>query len=94
MANYAKRASCRGERRKRRYHHRLLYEQAIAVTDNSPLRQQDVNPFASPEDKAAEPKKLGKDIGVRHAATVAPEGTDAVEDQSEGRNAEGVKNVG
>jgi len=57
-------------------------------------KEKDMDPFASREDKAAEPKKLGTDIGVRQAATVAPEGMDATKSLSEGRHVKGVKNIG
>jgi hypothetical protein len=62
----------------------LFYNQTLALL--RVLQHQDMDLFASPEDKVAEPKKLGWDISAQAAAD-APEGIDA--DAGQESNIEG-----
>lgn len=82
MDNYARLASCRRERRKRKYVGLMEYLASILT-----IILKEVDPFASSEDNV-------KDPGAQQAGTIAPEGTDSATAQSQGQNTDRVKTIG
>lgn len=57
------------------------------------ISTKEVDPFASPEDKAAD-QKAPTDTAAKQAATTAPEGTEKAAGQTGGNNPDGAKIIG